>query len=197
MKKRLPLILSASGIVIIIAAAAVVYKLHSGTGTIREGGTPQSRQVVSQRGPSAAAPKVQAQAGPGTTSAGALPDVFEKAVPSIAYEYNAKGRRDPFATLIQKPETERNKGSVPLESYDVSEFKVTGILWSRSEFYAVALAPDGKSYILSEGKKIGLHGGKVYKIVKDSVTVREFLKDYRGIIKPKDTVLKLRREEEG
>ncbi len=185
MKRRLPLILSASGIVIMIAVAAVVYKLHSGAQTITEGGTPQPRQAVSQRGPSAGALKMQ------------VPDVTEKAVPPIAYEYSTKGRRDPFATLIIKPETGRKKGSAPIENYDVSEFKVTGILWSRSEFYAMVLAPDGKSYILSEGKKIGLHGGKVYKIAKDSVTVREFLKDYRGIVKPKDTVLKLRREEEG
>ena len=197
MKERLPIILAVSGIVIIIAVAAVVYKLNFGAQAVKEAGTSLPGPVVSERGPSSQTRKTPELVKAGQAAPpGALQGVIEKTVPSVAYEYSAKGRRDPFATLIQKPAGEGKKGSVPLENYDVTEFKLTGILWSNLEYYAVVLVPDGRNYIISQGRKIGLHGGSVYKIVKDSVIVRESLKDYRGNVKQKDTVLKLRREEE-
>ena len=131
------------------------------------------------------------------STAGALQKVDEKTVSPIAYEYNAKGRRDPFTPLIVKVEAERKKGGIPLENYGVNEFKLTAVLWSKSGFYALVSAPDGKSFVLREGTTIGLYGGKVDKIMKDSVIIKEFLKDYRGNVKPNYTVLKLHREEEG
>ena len=45
------------------------------------------------------------------STAGALQKVDEKTVSPIAYEYNAKGRRDPFTPLIVKVEAERKKGA--------------------------------------------------------------------------------------
>lgn len=113
------------------------------------------------------------------------------------YEYTASGRRDPFMPLIAKrDEIKPKKGALPLESFDVLEFKLIGILWNKV-YYAVVTLPDGKSYNLREGMRIGLHGGKVNKITKDSVIIRENIKDYRGVLVPKDTILKLRKEEEG
>jgi Tfp pilus assembly protein PilP len=200
MKKRLPLILAIAGLVIIIAVASVVYIMYFGAKADKKTVMPRPAPVTAQKTPSPQLPKAPAPVKQDITPPGAPQGAAERAaVPPIAYEYNSKGRRDPFATLIQKTAapSERKKGPNQLENYDLTEFKVTGILWSKSEYYAVVSAPDGKSYILNEGKKVGLHGGKVYKIVKDSVIVREFLKDYRGSDKPRDTVLKLRREEEG
>mgnify|MGYP002335949801 CR=1 FL=1 len=110
-------------------------------------------------------------------------------------EYTAGTRRDPFVPLIVKAET-KPKGLIPIESYEVSEFKLIAILWDKTKYYAVITLPDGKSYTIKEGVKLGLHGGKVYKIIKDSVIIREQIRDYRGVLSPKDTVLKLRREEE-
>ena len=167
MKKRLPLILFVVGIVIIISAVAAK--------TARTG-------VETKR--------------PDMSAAGAPQKFYEKTVPPIAYEYNAKGRRDPFVTLIMKVEPERKKGAVPLQNYAVNEFKLTAVLWSKSGFYALVSTPDGKNFTLREGTTIGLHRGKVDKIMKDSVIIKEFLKDYRGRVKPNYTVLKLHREEE-
>ncbi|BCB95500.1 hypothetical protein JZK55_04220 [Dissulfurispira thermophila] len=111
-------------------------------------------------------------------------------------EYTAMKRRDPFIPLIVKAEA-KPKSLIPIESYDVSEFKLIAILWDKTKYYAVITLPDGKSYTIREGIKLGLHGGKVYKITKDSVIIREHLRDYKGVLSPKDTILKLRREEEG
>jgi type IV pilus assembly protein PilP len=110
-------------------------------------------------------------------------------------EYTAGTRRDPFMPLVVKAEA-KPKGLIPIESYEVSEFKLIAILWDKTKYYAVITLPDGKSYIIREGVKLGLHGGKVFKITKDSVIVREQVRDYKGVRSPKDTILKLRREEE-
>ena len=117
--------------------------------------------------------------------------------PATYYEYSAGSRRDPFVPLIVKADAKPAKGLTPMESYEVAEFKLIAILWDNSKYYAVITLPDGKSYTVREGTKLGLHGGKIYKITKDSVIIREQARDYRGVLAPKDTVLKLRREEEG
>ncbi|MCL5061743.1 MAG: pilus assembly protein PilP [Nitrospiraceae bacterium] len=116
---------------------------------------------------------------------------------STAYEYTAGAKRDPFIPLIIKADAKPQKGLIPIESYGVSEFKLIAILWDKTKYYAVITLPDGKSYTIKEGMKLGLHGGKAYKITKDSVIIREQVRDYKGALSPKDTILKLRREEEG
>lgn len=112
------------------------------------------------------------------------------------YDYTAAGKRDPFIPLIIKADAKPQKGLIPIESYEVSEFKLIAILWDKTKYYAVITLPDGKSYTIREGMKLGLHGGKAYKITKDSVIIREQVRDYKGGLSPKDTILKLRREEE-
>jgi Tfp pilus assembly protein PilP len=44
--------------------------------------------------------------------------------------------------------------------------------------------------------RVGMNEGKILEISKDSVTIREMIRDWRGELKPEDTVIKLREEEE-
>lgn len=119
------------------------------------------------------------------------------------YEYKAAKKRDPFAPLVVKeaPKDAKKEGikpqkdAMPLESYDITTFKLIGILWNKIGYYAVIVLPDGKFYNIKEGVKLGLHGGKVYKITKDSVIIREQKRDYKGVLYSKDIILKLREEE--
>jgi type IV pilus assembly protein PilP len=112
------------------------------------------------------------------------------------YTYDPKGKRDPFLSLVlmlkQKPE--RKKGMTPFESYSVDEINLLAIAWDNQKYYALILLPDKKSYTITEGEKLGLYGGKVQKITKDAVVIREPVKDYRGEIKLRDSILKLRKE---
>jgi Tfp pilus assembly protein PilP len=112
------------------------------------------------------------------------------------YEYSGVGRRDPFTSLIQKKSTEREKGGTALESYDTAEMKLIAILWDKNRYYAVLSLPDGKSYTVYEGVKLGTSSGMIKKISKDSMVISERVKDARGRINPKDKVIKLRSEEE-
>ncbi|MCX8030331.1 MAG: pilus assembly protein PilP [Thermodesulfovibrionales bacterium] len=112
----------------------------------------------------------------------------------VGYEYNPQGRRDPFKSLIIKPEmAEKKKGLTPLEQDDISTFKLTAIVWSGDQFYALITLPDGKSYTAKKGTKLGLEGGVIHEITKDTVIVRHYLRDK----KHKDIILKLRLEEQG
>lgn len=114
------------------------------------------------------------------------------------YVYDPKGGRDPFMSLVQvsKPKAQRKKGASPIETFDVDEIKLIAIAWDSNQYYALITMPDSKSYTIRKGMTLGLNNGKVIDITRDSVFIREQIKDYKGQPKSKDTILKLRKEEE-
>lgn len=124
----------------------------------------------------------------------------EKKVQAEAYSYDPKGRRDPFLSIIEASKKEREvekkkKSLKPSEAYDVPDIKVIAIAMDKNRYYAMIQLPDKKYFTIREGMSLGLYGGKVIKIDAGSVVVREYLKDYKGEMQPKDTILRLRREE--
>lgn len=117
---------------------------------------------------------------------------------NVSYSYDPKNRRDPFYPLIVKADAEKKPGLTPLENYEITDFKLIAILKEKVRgYYAVVTLPNNRSYNLKEGTKIGMRSGKVLKIDRDSVVIREYHRDLKGVLSPKDTILKLRREEEG
>ncbi len=112
------------------------------------------------------------------------------------YEYTGVGRRDPFTSLIQKKTSDREKGATALESYESADMKLIAVLWEKNKYFAVISLPDGKSYTVFEGVKVGTSAGVIKKITKDKMVIAERVKDARGRISPKERVLKLRTEEE-
>jgi Tfp pilus assembly protein PilP len=121
------------------------------------------------------------------------------AVTKEEYIYDSKARRDPFMSLvvIAKQKPLKKKGATPIESFSIDEIKLLAIAWDKSKHYALIMLPDKKTFTITEGMTLGLEGGKVEKITENEVIIREFVKDYRGNIKPKDTILKLHKGEEG
>lgn len=115
------------------------------------------------------------------------------------YKYDPRGRRDPFLSLLEttKKKPVKKKGASPFESYDIEEVKLLAIAWNKNnKYYALILLPDKKTYTITEGMTLGLQGGKVEKITRDTVVIRELMKDYRGEIKPRDSILRLHKGEE-
>lgn len=112
--------------------------------------------------------------------------------------YDAKGKRDPFLSLVEitKQKPVKKKGASPFESYDIEEVKLLAIASTKEKYYALIRLPDRKNYTITEGMTLGLQGGRVEKITKDSVIIREYVKDYRGEIKPRDAILKLHKGDE-
>lgn len=110
--------------------------------------------------------------------------------------YTAGLKRDPFVSLTLKADTLRKQGIGSLEVFDAGEFQVIAVVSDGSGPYAAITLPDGKSYTVRQGTKVGLYGGKVVKITQDSLIIREMVKNYKGVLTAKDTILKLRRGDE-
>jgi Tfp pilus assembly protein PilP len=114
------------------------------------------------------------------------------------YAYDSKGRRDPFLSLVMIPKekVEKKKGAKPTESFSVDEINLLAIAWDKDKYYALIMLPDKKTFTITEGMTLGLEGGKVEKITENTVLIREYVKDYRGNMQQRDTVLKLHKGEE-
>lgn len=118
-----------------------------------------------------------------------------KAVEEVT-TYEKTGKRDPFVSLVVTVVEKPRKGQTPLENYDIGAIKILGIVWTEKGNFATAVLPDGKAYTLREGMTIGIHEGNIQKINKDHIVIVERIKDYKGQLKSKETILKLREGEE-
>lgn len=112
--------------------------------------------------------------------------------------YRPAGKRDPFKSLIKSTEPlkkREGKGLSPLESFDVSGFKLIGIISANRGNFAMLIAPDGKGFTVRKGMHVGLNNGKITRITSNAVEVVEFISNYRGELIPQTTRLELPKEE--
>lgn len=101
------------------------------------------------------------------------------------YRFSQKGKRDPFIPFIA-PIDETTKGKTPLERFDIYQLKLTGIIAGKE---AMVLAPDGVVYYVGKGTPIGRHSGKIVRINRDEIVIREKFRDYRGEIQFREVSL--------
>jgi type IV pilus assembly protein PilP len=133
-----------------------------------------------------------------SSSSVVISDEAQPKVEKEIYVYNAGGRRDPFQSLIEatKVKAERKKGVNPVENYDVNEIRLIAIAWDAQQYYAMITLPDNKSYTVRKGMTLGLNDGKITNITREALFIKELVKDYKGQFNSKDTILRLRKEEE-
>ncbi|MBI5008162.1 MAG: pilus assembly protein PilP [Bacteroidia bacterium] len=121
------------------------------------------------------------------------------AVKEESYIYDPKGRRDPFVPLIKiAKRTPGKKGVVvgTLESYDIADFKLIAVInKEKGQYYALLLTPDNKSFTVKEGIVLGLNNGKIKKIASNNVVIEEYIRDYKGELRPRQVVLELHKGE--
>lgn len=101
----------------------------------------------------------------------------------VEFAYVTEGRRDPFVPLsrIKKPlESVSDEPETPLQSYDIVQFRLVGVIVGRGEPKAMVVAPDSKSYVLAKGVKIGKNNGVVVDITNQSIFIKEKYYDYTG-----------------
>ncbi len=122
------------------------------------------------------------------------------------YRYIAKGRRDPFESLVkerpkvtplQRHNARSNRPRGPLERYDFPALKLVGILWGDLGRRGLIHAPDKKGYFVTVGMYVGQNGGQVVAIEPDRVVIEEKYKDAEGNIVGKTLTLPLRRKKKG
>jgi type IV pilus assembly protein PilP len=118
--------------------------------------------------------------------------------PETVYSYNPKGRRDPFMPLIIREEKKAQRADrPPLERYNLTEFKLTGIVWGGFGYNAMLEGPDRKGYFVRVGTIIGQNGGVIKKITKDLIVVEEKFKTFTGGFQRKEIIIELRKKQEG
>lgn len=115
-------------------------------------------------------------------------------------------KTDPFksqAPVVAKPQpgspgTEGGGGAapatadlLPIQSYEVSKFKVAGIIAGLRENQALVIDPNGKGYVVKAGMQIGNANGRISRITSSSVEVVERYRESGGRAKSRTIVLTL------
>ena len=111
------------------------------------------------------------------------PKVKQEEEKKVEFVYVTEGRRDPFVPLssIKKPiNAADDEPETPLQSYDIIQFRLVGVIVGKGEPKAMVVAPDGKSYVLARGVKIGKNNGVVEEITSEVILVREKYYDFSG-----------------
>ena len=104
-------------------------------------------------------------------------------------QFDFSNKKDPFKPfIVVKVESQRSSeslkkeqhDSLPIHSFDVSQFKLIGIVTGGKENRAMVTDPGGKGYVLKVGMLIGKNDGKVVLINANGVDVVEQFKDEHG-----------------
>lgn len=80
---------------------------------------------------------------------------------------------------------------LPIQSFEVSKFKVAGIIAGLRENQALVIDPNGKGYVVKAGMQIGNANGRISRITSSSVEVVERYREGGGRPKSRTIVLTL------
>jgi type IV pilus assembly protein PilP len=134
--------------------------------------------------PAPAKPKAVAQApvqaAPAETTQGTATEAENEFV------YQSEGRRDPFLplTAIRTPlDKAAEEPLTPLQQYELQQYRLIGVIVGLDNPRAMVVAPDGKSYILKKGVKIGKNNGVVVDITGEVIQVEEKYYDFSGNVR--------------
>lgn len=106
-----------------------------------------------------------------------------KLPPAQINEFDFSAKKDPFKPFIVadkaggKAGKAVGKDALPIHSFDVSQFRLIGIVADPKGNKAMVVDPAGKAYVLRLGMTIGKNEGKVTQIGTAGVDVVEQFRD--------------------
>jgi len=112
---------------------------------------------------------------------------LKAAAPANQFDFSSK--RDPFkpyvtmkkAAVPARTRTKKNSTfALPINNYDVNQFKLIGIISGGRETRAMITDPGGKGYVIRVGMIIGKNDGRVMSITNSGVDVLEQFTDDNG-----------------
>jgi Tfp pilus assembly protein PilP len=133
-----------------LAACSALALAMAGCSGGSSGGSPAAPAAAAAPVPAAPAPPIPS----------VLPKDPEPAPALAAIDYDAKGRRDPFAPVTVAPQK--------VGGLSVGGLKLTGVIGGSRTLLALVEAPDGLGYILKPGDMLG--DGRVTDVTGRSVT---------------------------
>lgn len=123
-------------------------------------------------------------------------------VPVNLFDFsNKKDPFKPFVTVktepVKSPESLKKtlRNSLPIHSFDVSQFKLIGIITGGHGNEAMVTDPAGKGYVLKVGMSIGKNDGRITSISLSGVDVLEQFKDDNGRVRKEKILLTLPRKQ--
>jgi len=113
------------------------------------------------------------------------------------YVYDPIGRRDPFESPIMAKQAASvpEASLTPLEKFNIGQLRLIGVIIGKGQPRAMVVAPDGKSYVLKKGVKVGGNEGVVVGITPEAVEVEERYFDFSGEIRKSVQLIQLPKRE--
>lgn len=93
-----------------------------------------------------------------------------------SFDYDPRGRRDPFAQPIADKPAEpgaMHGPLLPLQKFDVNQLRLVGIIWDVRHPKAMIRDPQGKTHIVGPNTKIGPRNGYIAVIREGEMVVVE------------------------
>lgn len=92
------------------------------------------------------------------------------------FNYDPRGRRDPFAQSI--PDKQLAHGKVhgpllPLQQFELEALQLTGIIWDVARPRAMLRDPNGKVHIVGPNARLGMQNGYISVIREGEIVVIE------------------------
>lgn len=102
--------------------------------------------------------------------------------PAYVYAYNPMGKRDPF----RMPQEENRRAELasaceePLCQWDMDQLRLVAVVTGDANPIAMLQDPAGRGHVVRRNSRIGRQGGRVTQILRDSVTVTEYVSGVDG-----------------
>ena len=110
----------------------------------------------------------------------ALIEQEESALAGRSYSYDPAGRRDPFRSLLIRPEKGMAGQQPPgVPGIAIDDVILQGIWRTRAGYVAQIRGTDNKSYLLRAGDQ--LYDGEVLRIAPNEVTFRQNVNDPQSV----------------
>lgn len=122
-------------------------------------------------------------------------------VETVAYAYNPVGKRDPFRSPLDEIRREAREVGVstcndPLCQWDLEQLRLVAVVTGDSNPIAMVEDPMGRGHIVRRNGRMGKQGGKVTQILRDSVTVTEFITGNDGKVITNPVSIQLQPDEQ-
>ncbi len=113
-------------------------------------------------------------------------------VPGSDFRYDPTGRRDPFKSLLQLENKQRDISQLPpIQQFDVETAKVVGIVIDPARgAQAMIRAPSGQTFVVRQGTIMGKNEGEVIEITLQGIRIVEKFLDFMNRETRKETFLK-------
>jgi type IV pilus assembly protein PilP len=116
--------------------------------------------------------------------------------PAPVNQFDFSNKKDPFRpfVIVKAPQTpsvnnvpKMARIALPIHSFDVSQFKLIGIVTGDRQNKAMVVDPNGKGYVITVGMTIGKNEGLITSITNSGVDVVEKFRDDNGRVR-KETI---------